>query len=379
MDDECCDVAIVGGGPAGAAAAFALARAGRHVVVFERAAMPRDKVCGDLLGTDAIAQLHAIGFTQDVIAAGHGLDGAVLHGPGGERFGAVASAPARDGVAAPRAFVVRRQTFDAALLGSARTAGASVRFEAAIDLARDTAGRIVGVRTAANSVRARATILADGWSSLALRELGTARRDDRNVAVATRAYARGVRGLGARMHFFINPRGNGYGWIFPLGNGEANAGLGYLRAEETIDLPSAWARFVGAGSFAAPFLREAWVASPRTWPIPIGPSRGPVSAPGLFVAGDAATLASPISGSGIASALASGAAAATFARRALDGDEGAWHAYGAWVRRHVVRRLKIEAFAHAAFGTPGAFARVSPLMRFPGVDARLSHALLALG
>ncbi len=109
--------------------------------------MPRDKICGDLLGTDAVAQLRAIGFAQHVTAAAHGLDGAVLHGPAGERFGEARQECARDVAVLPRALVVRRRTFDTALLEEARAASASLRFEAVLDIVRDATGRIVGVRT----------------------------------------------------------------------------------------------------------------------------------------------------------------------------------------------------------------------------------------
>src|SRR6266545_2575896 len=77
------DVLVVGGGPAGAACAYWLARAGRDVVVVERKRFPREKTCGDGLTPRAVRQLQDMGLEPGIVAAGHHrFDGlrAIAHG-----------------------------------------------------------------------------------------------------------------------------------------------------------------------------------------------------------------------------------------------------------------------------------------------------------
>ena len=374
---ETVDVVVVGGGPAGAACALALARAGIDVVVFERAPMPREKVCGDLLGSDAVALVRDLGFGAHVLSDASPIDAAILIGPRGDRYGAVGRMHAR-ATPAP-AYMLARAKLDRALLEVARDAGARVRFERVLDVTRDGSGRIAGIETAAQTMSARVVIGADGWGSLVSRAIGNVAPPERNVAVTVRAYATGMPHTDTRMLFFVNDRTDGYGWIFPMGDGVANIGLGAIRSEGAFDVREAWRRFIGPRATAAPYLHGATIGAARAWPIPLGPRAIAFARPGAFLVGDAASLASPLSGSGIASALGSGARAARYARRALSGDERAWEAYARATRVSIVRRLRLEAWAHATFGTAVGVDRYARFARLPGAGGLLSRAMLALG
>jgi geranylgeranyl reductase family protein len=371
------DVAIVGGGPAGSACALALARAGVDVVIFERAPMPREKICGDLLGSDAVALIHRLGFGAEVLAGASPIDAAILIGPRGDHYGSL-GAPRVRATATP-AYMLARAKLDRALLDVARDAGARVRFECVSDIIRDKTGRIAGVATTTQSVSARVVIGADGWGSIVSRAIGNTAPVDRNVAVTVRAYATGMPLTDTRMRFFVNDRADGYGWIFPMGDGIANIGLGAIRSEGSFDVREAWQRFIGPQATAAPYLHGATIGAARAWPIPLGPSGCALARPGAILVGDAASLASPLSGSGIATALASGARAARFARLALGGDDDVWEAYAHETRNSIVRRLRLEAWAHAIFGTAAGVDRYARLTRLPGAGALLSRAMLALG
>ncbi len=371
------DVAIVGGGPAGAACALALARAGVDVVVFERAPMPREKICGDLLGSDAVTSIHRLGFGAGVLAGAWPIDAAILVGPRGDRYGALETSHPR-ATSAP-AYMLARAKLDRALLDVAREAGARVRFERGLDVTRDGPGRIVGVETQGQTIAARVVVGADGWGSLVSRALGNSAPPARNVAVTVRAYAAGMPHTDTRMRFFVHDRNDGYGWIFPMGDGVANIGLGAIRSEGAFDVRAAWQRFIGPHATAAPYLHGATIGTARAWPIPLGPRAFALARPGAFLVGDAASLASPLSGSGIASALGSGARAARYVRRVLRGDDHAWESYAHATRASIVRRLRIEAWAHDTFGTAAGVERYARIARLPGAGALLSRAMLALG
>ena len=115
------DVCVVGGGPAGAAAAITLARAGRGVVVVDRARFPRDKCCGDGLTAGALCLLEALGLRPELVPSWQRVDDVWVRSPSGRtvRF----PLPRGKGQFAA---VARRFDLDAALLDVARAAGAKV-------------------------------------------------------------------------------------------------------------------------------------------------------------------------------------------------------------------------------------------------------------
>ncbi len=349
------------------------------MVLLDRQRFPRDKTCGDLVGTEAVATLQTLGLGATLDGA-LPLAGAVVHGPRGEWAGGRGGTLRRPDACDAR--VIPRHTFDARLLRAAQSAGAAFAVATVRGAVRNASGRIAGVRTDAGDVRAPVTIAADGWGSQIARAAGCARKRSGATALVVRAYASGIAELGRCMHFFINPAGDGYGWVFPLGKGQANVGLGFIRGEGGApDVARAFERFTQSRhSLAAPWFAAADVSEPAAWPIPLGWSNGPRAAPGVFVAGDAAALASPLSGSGIHHALASGAYAARSAIRVLGGDESAWRAYDAAIAQRFALRLRAERIVHDVAGRPavaGAWLRLAAAL--PGANGALSRALLALG
>ena len=115
------DVAVVGGGPAGAAAAITLARAGRDVVLVDKATFPRDKCCGDGLTTGALRALEDLGLDPDAVESWHVVEDVVVRSPSGREI--TFPLPRGHGV---YAVVARRRDLDAALLDVARAAGVAV-------------------------------------------------------------------------------------------------------------------------------------------------------------------------------------------------------------------------------------------------------------
>jgi flavin-dependent dehydrogenase len=203
------DVAIVGAGPAGAAAAIAARRAGAEVLLLDRAAFPRDKPCGDGIAAEAVDVLDQLGV--------HGVtDGYPpvtrlrLVGPGG---GAVARPLPRP------AYTIPRRVFDERLVRAAVAAGAVLR--------RHTVRTIAGTGPVTIDGRFRADVLigADGAGSVVRRALGHPVNPPGHLAVAIRGYA-STTNTTEQVIVTTERRWPAYAWEFPLGDGTANVGYG---------------------------------------------------------------------------------------------------------------------------------------------------------
>jgi menaquinone-9 beta-reductase len=297
------DLLVIGGGPAGAAAAIRAAHAGLRVVVFEKGPAGRDKVCGDGLTPRAVAALEELKID---LAPAHRIDGLrMIAGRQRRELAWPASGRFPDHGA-----VWPRQRFDAHLISAAMDAGAEVRFgtEALPELDGD---RVVGVRTEAGVERAPLTVLAAGAQGAAARLLGATRQPDEPFGLAIRAYAETPRHNERLLEASLAMRDErgvplpGYGWMFPAGDGTVNIGVGALstmRGFRSLNLN----RLIE--SYAAS-VREAWdlgpfLDTPRAWRLPMSAQRR--HGPGWVAIGDAAGLVNPMNGEGIDYGLESG-------------------------------------------------------------------------
>jgi menaquinone-9 beta-reductase len=349
------DVVVVGAGPAGAATAIELARAGRDVLVVDRARFPRDKCCGDGLTTDALRVLEELGFTPDGLPGWQPVTDLEFRAPSGR---AVAlPLPRAPGTYAA---VVPRTELDAALVDLARRAGARVAEGRAVAGATAVADRVVLELDGGEPVAARYAIGADGvWSPLR-RALGRAPEGYRGDWHAFRQYFDGVDGPAATvLHvWFEEDLLPGYAWAFPLPGGRANVGFGILRGSSvtTRAMAGLWPDLL-----ARPHVRDALgtgatpAAPHRAWPIPARVGRVPLSAAGgraLFV-GDAAAAADPLTGEGIGQALRSGrlAAQAVVAAGALAPARAA-ATYAVGVRRDLRRDASLAGWLQRLSSSP---------------------------
>ena len=164
------DVAVIGAGPAGAAAALFAARRGNRVIVFDKQAFPRDKPCGEGLMPGGRPPLRELGLEDDVISGGAPrLEGIQFGLP--EQPPVAVSFPEHDGVAA--GLGIRRLTFDARLV-DALDSNSQIEFRPQTE-ARDIrtrAGGAAAVLTAGGEVRARFVVVADGLRSAFRHRLG---------------------------------------------------------------------------------------------------------------------------------------------------------------------------------------------------------------
>ena len=310
------DVVVVGGGPAGAATAIELARAGRDVVVVDRSSFPRDKCCGDGLTADALRHLEALGLRPSSVPSWNVVDDVWVRGPAGRtvRF----PLPRDRG---QFAVVARRTHLDAALIDVARAAGAKVHDGHALTGALDRGDHVELEVDGIGTVTARFAVGADGMWSPLRKALRCGRSGYRGEWHAFRQYFTDVSPRAAEMWVWFEPDLlPGYAWSFPLSGGRANVGFGIQRASgvSTRHMNHLWPRLLHRPQVRAVLGDAARPEAPhKAWPIPAGIDEAVLSAGRALFVGDAAAATDPMTGEGIAQALLTGCLAA----RAIAGSD----------------------------------------------------------
>jgi geranylgeranyl reductase family protein len=304
------DVAVVGGGPAGAAAAIELARAGRDVVVVDKARFPRDKCCGDGLTTLALRLLEDLGVDPGTIDSWQRVDDVVVRSPSGRE--ATFPLPRGRGTYAA---VARRTDLDAAILDTARAAGAKVLDGHACTAADERADRVVLDIAGIGELHARYVVAADGMWSPVRKHLGLAEPGYRGEWHAFRQYFDGVSPRAARDLFvwFEPDLLPGYAWSFPLPDGRANVGFGIQRGGKVAiqDMASLWPDLLARDHIREVLGAGARAEAPhKAWPIPARVDVAVLAASRTLFAGDAASVTDPMTGEGIGQALETGMLAA---------------------------------------------------------------------
>ncbi|KUP98056.1 geranylgeranyl reductase family protein [Thermobifida cellulosilytica] len=325
------DVIVVGAGPAGSTAAYYLATAGLDVLLLEKTAFPREKVCGDGLTPRSVKQLVAMGIPVD----GEGWirnRGLRIIG-GGVRL----ELPWPELAAYPDYGLVRtRYDFDQILARHAVRAGARLleRTNVTAPLVDARSNRVVGVSATdaegrTRHFRAPLVLAADGNSSRLSIALGIRKRDDRPMGVAVRTYFTSPRHdddyLESWLELWDHQDGKkvllpGYGWIFGVGDGTSNVGLGILNSTasfQKVDYRKLLRRWTQNMPEEWGFTEENQRGPIRGAALPMGFNRTPHYARGLMLVGDAGGMVNPFNGEGIAYAMEAGQIAAEVAVQAL--------------------------------------------------------------
>jgi geranylgeranyl reductase family protein len=367
------DVIVVGAGPAGSTLAFYLAAAGLDVLVLEKSHFPREKVCGDGLTPRAVKVLTGMGVPIDESDGWLRNKGLRIIGGGGRielDWPELSSFPGYG-------LVRTRLDFDEILARHAQKAGARLLegHNVTGPVRDDRTGRVAGViaQEAVNgdrvehTYRARVVVAADGNSSRLSVAMGLRRRDDRPLGVAVRSYYTSPRHDDDYLEAWLDLWDGdkllpGYGWIFGMGDGTSNVGLGLLNTSEAF------------GNIDYRVLLRKWLASMppewgfceenRTQPIrgaalPMGFNRTPHYTNGLLLAGDSGGMVNPFNGEGIAYAMESGEIAArvivqALARPTAAGAETVLRTYprelkDAYGGYYTLGRTFVQAIGHPAF------------------------------
>ncbi|WP_299449919.1 geranylgeranyl reductase family protein [uncultured Serinicoccus sp.] len=339
---ETADVIVVGAGPGGASAAAYLSAHGLDVLLLEKSTFPRDKICGDGLTPRAVRELISLGVPINEADGWHRTRGLRILG-GGMRL--ELDWPANETF--PGFGLVRtRHDLDEILAGHAVTRGARLLEGVNVqEPVLDARGHICGVRAKVmgpegrptgerREFRSRVVVAADGNSSRLSLAMDRPKRDDRPMGVAVRAYFETPRHadpyleswleLWARGDDAEKGRGDvlmpGYGWIFPVGDGTANVGLGILdTAEEfgTFDYRDVMRRWIATMPEDWTFSEETQQGPIRGAALPMCFNRQPLYDRGLLLVGDAGGMVNPFNGEGIAEAMESGRHAAEVIASAL--------------------------------------------------------------
>ncbi len=331
------DVAIVGAGPSGSAAAISLARAGRDVVVVDKATFPRDKCCGDGLTALALRLSERLGLDPVTLPSFVAVDHAVVSGPRGHAV----RLPLPDGPGI-HAAVARRSEYDAALVDLARQAGAKVLDGHAVRSVEEHDDRVVLDADGVGTIQARYLVAADGMWSPTRKALGMAVDGYRGDWHAFRAYFRDVSETAQRelCVWFEADLLPGYFWSFPVGDGTANVGFGIQRGGKVPvgDMKRLWADLLERPAIREVLGPDAAAEDRHTaWPIPARVHDMPRTGRRTFFVGDAAAATDVMTGEGIGQALLTGMLAAEAIEHA--GPHGARIAtahYDAAVDAHLV-------------------------------------------
>ena len=333
-----CDVLVVGAGPAGTAAAVTLRRAGRSVIVVDKARFPRDKCCGDGLTTLALRELDALGLDPGAVPDWYDVDAAHLRSPSGREVRVPLPTEGRYAAVAPRL------QLDQALVELARAEGAELLDGHGFTSLDASAEDHVDVEVdGIGTVRTRYVVAADGMWSPVRKAVGAAIPGYRGEWHAFRQYARNVTGPAAeRLIVWFEPDLlPGYAWSFPLPGNRANVGFGVLRDGErrVQDMADLWRDLLErphvVGALGAGFELEG---RHTAWPIPARVDEVALTSGRVLFVGDAAAATDVMTGEGIGQALLTGrlAAEAIVAAGATD---------PAQARAHYERHVADDLFA----------------------------------
>ncbi|GAA3112841.1 NAD(P)/FAD-dependent oxidoreductase [Streptosporangium carneum] len=354
------DLVVVGGGPAGSAAALRAKqlRPQARVLLLDKADFPRDKACGDGIAAHGRDELALLGV-PDLIADYRPARRLSIVSPGGARVHAAVARPNH---------VVPRAVFDARLVDAARERGVEVRRHRVRALAARDGHVVVD-----DAVTARAVVAADGANSTVRRLVGVRSFPARHTAIAVRGYADVPVEDDVQLIAMQRDGWPAYAWSFPVGDGSANVGFGMLLPRlRATGLPG---REVLHGRLAE-LLPHLPARDLRAHHLPLSPGRAEPGLGRVMLAGDAAGFVNPLTGEGIYYALLSGRLAGEAAVQAADDPLAAYRrGLGRALGRHLrttdvlARAAQRPGFVDAAIDTAARRPEVFDLLVEVGLGA----------
>jgi geranylgeranyl reductase family protein len=320
------DVVVVGGGPAGSILSGELARCGIDVLLLDRAEFPREKVCGDYVEPRGLRLLSMIGCLPELeerrlLPITHSatfINSECCYRGRIPFYGLTKDLP-------PHGYIISREILDHSLLRAAATAGARICEGTAVTSIR-FGPKAVNIEARRNGRRltfqSSIVIGADGVNSIVGRSAGILANDPRHIALSQRAYADGIDGeIGEAAFFFDKDFFPGYGWLFPMGAGRVNLGVGVLSETAqrlNIKVPELFTTFFATLKRSHHRYEKLRLCRPPIGGIvkTYGGAGANYFDRGLLI-GDAGSFVDPMTGEGITPAMESALLAAPIISEAL--------------------------------------------------------------
>ncbi len=321
------DAIVVGGGPGGSTTAMYLTKMGRKALLLEKAEFPRDKVCGDAVGTRAVAAMRGLGIEREMKGIKHEkVYGVIFSSP--QRKTVQIPFPGTDPKTGKGGYVSRRIVFDNFLFQNAKKKVQTVRENFMVtDLLQEN-GFVVGVKGKdlktgkEEEFRSKIVVGADGASSIVAGKLGLNNPQPEHECIALRVYYENISECTPNIEIhFVDSLLPGYFWIFPLENNTANVGVGMLTGDikkKNIKLQEEMFRVIAEDPlFKERFKESKQISDVKGWRLPLGSFHRKAHGNGWVLVGDAASLIDPFSGEGVGNAMTSGKIAAEWIDSAI--------------------------------------------------------------
>ncbi|HLO31571.1 MAG TPA: geranylgeranyl reductase family protein [Anaerolineales bacterium] len=311
------DVAIVGAGPAGSAAAYYLAQGGLRVALLDKFDFPRDKTCGDGLTPRALGVLDSMGVLPQVEASAYSCTALTIRNSDEVTYRIELSGP---GDPPRRILILPRFRLDELLLQHAVRAGAQFIPQAKVENLIQENGCVHLGLEGNRSMDATLAIIATGANTALLRKTGLLKQAPPSN-LAARAYFENVAGLDDTIVlFFDGVEHPGYGWVFPTGSGTANIGCGVF-FDSHVPQPTHLRHLIQSHPYLQRILKNARPVGPiKGHPLRTDFSRSLTGKDRILVIGEAVGLVNPITGEGIDYALESAQLAADAILHGWQGD-----------------------------------------------------------
>ena len=320
------DIIIIGGGPAGSAAAIYANKIGLKTIILDKSSFPRDKICGDALSGKSVRYMKELDLIDDVREQDCSIIKTITFGsPNHKQFNLHLENKSQTNTI-KEGYVLKRKVFDNLLFQKAKEVTKTKENFKVTDIIFDNNSDIKGVCGLHNNdlkhIYAPLIFGCDGSQSIIAKKMGLYPKLQQKSAIAIRCYHKNVKNLTDQIELhFIDEVLPGYFWLFPCGKNIANIGIGLSKEQAKNDprkLTEILDDVINSNFFRARFKDSKKLETPKGWSLPLGKTKRTNHGNGFMLLGDAAGLIDPFTGEGIGNAMASAKIATKIAKKCFE-------------------------------------------------------------